>query len=390
MSGPRTLLFARNLFVPEDLGGNRYPYETMRRFGKRGYQVTVATPRLHDYFPTLDNVRYRFYRASRAHAALTHATNLIGATALLRRLSDVDVAIAGSYDSALALGGAGVAPRTPLIFLYHSEFYSEWVQSRGLARQLLRRYMQAVERRVFDLSARIVAVSQFSARQIAQRAVTAEPKIRVVPTGVDTAYFHPASSKADAKRSLGLSTNMPLLLGVGRLVGVKQLDRLITAFAAAHAQGMRAYLVIAGEGPERPRLEHLINLYGVRDDVRLAGYCDPPQLLALLQAADLEVCSSAFENLSLAILESMACATPCLGTPGGGTPELVGAVDPDLVLASDAPATIADALPRWLAQPQRLADLGQRARALAVERYDWERVVDGLERVCKEVVSAWK
>jgi glycosyltransferase involved in cell wall biosynthesis len=104
-----------------------------------------------------------------------------------------------------------------------------------------------------------------------------------------------------------------------------------------------------------------------------------------MQAADLQVCTSAFENLSLAILEGMACGTAVLGTPGGGTPELVGAIDPTLVLHSDHAHTLADALPVWLADRDRLAQLGQRARQIAVERYDWERVVDGLEAVCSEV-----
>jgi len=106
-----------------------------------------------------------------------------------------------------------------------------------------------------------------------------------------------------------------------------------------------------------------------------------------MQAADLQVCTSAFENLSLAILEGMACGTPVLGTPGGGTPELVGAIDPALVLENDHAHTLADALPGWLADCQRLAELGQRARQLAVDHYDWERVVDGLERVCSEVMA---
>ena len=107
-----------------------------------------------------------------------------------------------------------------------------------------------------------------------------------------------------------------------------------------------------------------------------------------MQAADLQVCSSAFENLSLAILEGMACGTPVLGTPGGGTRELVGDIDPALVLPDDRPDSIADALPGLLADRDRLAALGQKARALAVERYDWERVVDQLEAVCGEVVKA--
>jgi glycosyltransferase involved in cell wall biosynthesis len=380
------VLFARNLFLPEDLGGNRYPYETIRRLGARGNPVTVATPRLHARFPMLDNVRYHLYPVRRPHPAVSHFTNLAGATLAYRRLQGTfDVAIAGSYDAALALIWARIVPRVPLIFLFHSEFYSEWVQARGIVRPLLRRYMAAIERRVFSNSARIVAVSNFSARQIASRAPAAQDRVRVVPTGVDTGYFSPTVSKREAKQILGLQPDLPVVLGVGRLAGVKQFDRLITAFAAARAQGLPAQLVVAGDGPERPRLEHLVATYGVQNDILLAGYCDPPRLRAFMRAADLQVCSSAFENLSLAILEGMACGTPVLGTPGGGTPELLSQLHPQLILADDQTSTLADALPLWLADRPRLEQLGQRARALAVERYDWERVVDGLEGVCTEV-----
>ena len=135
-----SILFARNLFLPEDLGGNRYPYETIRRLGERGYPVTVVTPRLHARFPKLTGVGYHLYRVRRPHPAFSHATNLLSATLALRSLkARHDVAIAGSYDAALALGWAGIAPHTPLIFLFHSEFYSEWVQARAIVRRLLRR-----------------------------------------------------------------------------------------------------------------------------------------------------------------------------------------------------------------------------------------------------------
>jgi glycosyltransferase involved in cell wall biosynthesis len=122
--------------------------------------------------------------------------------------------------------------------------------------------------------------------------------------------------------------------------------------------------------------------------VLLAGYCDRPRLRAFMQAADLQVCSSAFENLSLAILEGMSSGLPVLGTPGGGTPELVGQIDSGLVLADDHTHTLADALPTWLVDLDRLKRLGERARQVAVERYDWERVVDGLEAVCGEVARS--
>src|SRR5205085_3024690 len=161
-------------------------------------------------------------------------------------------------DSALALNWARVVPRTPLVFLFHSEFYSEWVQSRSMARQVMRRYMAAVERRVFALSVRIVAVSQFSASQIRSRLPDATDRVRVVATGVETDFFRPPESKVSARESVGISDGEPLVLGVGRLARVKQFDRLITAFAVACARGLQARLVIAGDGPERPALERLI------------------------------------------------------------------------------------------------------------------------------------
>src|SRR5690349_3355826 len=100
---PESILFARNLFLPDDLGGNRYPYETIRRLGARGHRISIATPRLHGRFPELAGVQYRLYPVQRPHPAVSHFTNLLGATVALRRMPKHDVAIAGSYDSALAL-----------------------------------------------------------------------------------------------------------------------------------------------------------------------------------------------------------------------------------------------------------------------------------------------
>ena len=100
--------------------------------------------------------------------------------------------------------------------------------------------MAAVERRVFALSACIVAVSRFSARQIRSRAPGADNKVRILPTGVETDFFMPPTSKAVARAALGMEADEPLVLGVGRLAGVKQFDRLITAFAVASARGLSA------------------------------------------------------------------------------------------------------------------------------------------------------
>lgn len=388
------VLFAQNLYLPQDLGGSRYPTEVCARLVTRGVPVTIVTSRLHGQFPHVPGITYQTYPITRRHPFLTHLSNVVGAASVLRRLprQPGGVAIAASYDVALALLWARHAPRTPMVFIYHSEFYSEWVQAlrgygpRALGRRAIRAYMQYVERTVFAGSDRIIPVSQFSARQIVARAPAAAPRLRHVPTGVDTSHFNPPASKAAAKRAVGLSPDRPVILGVGRLAPVKQFDRLIQALYLARQSGLaEAHLVIAGEGPERTALEAQASQLGLADHVTLAGFCDRERLCAFMQAADLQVCSSAFENFSLAILEANACGTPVLGTPGGGTPELVGLVDPALVLRDDAPRTIAEGISFTLGQPSRLADWSRIARKIAAERFDWERVVDQLLGVCEEV-----
>src|SRR5439155_18593841 len=166
--------------------------------------------RLHDRFPALPNVRYRLYPVLRPHPLVSHVTNLLAGSAALRleRRRGHRVALAGSYEAALSIGRLRVAP---LVFLFHSEFYSEWVQRRGPLRPALRAYMGLVERAVFGRSQRIVAVSQFSARQIAARSPAAADRVRVIPTGVETDYFGPVNDKRAARAEPGFGSDEPLL-----------------------------------------------------------------------------------------------------------------------------------------------------------------------------------
>ena len=177
----------------------------------------------------------------RPHPAVSHFTNLVGATLAARRLRE-----RSRGDRGLVRRGAGTrlgARRAalPLMFLFHSELYSEWVQARSVGRPLLRRYMAAIERRVFVEQRAHCRRQSVSARQIASRAPDAHQRVRVMPTGVDTATSCPSTSQS-TKRSRRSASGpiVPIALGVGRLAGVKQFDRLITAFAAARAQGLAA------------------------------------------------------------------------------------------------------------------------------------------------------
>ena len=160
-----------------------------------------------------------------------------------------------------------------------------------------------------------------------------------------------------SRAALNIPENAPLLLGLGRLHPVKGFDLLIRAVAALPD----TYCVIAGEGPERPRLQKLIAELGLGARVLLPGW--RRDVGALLKAADLFVSSSRHEPLGNMVLEAFSSARPVLAARAEGPTELIrDGVDGILVPLED-PAALAEAARNMLADPalaRSLAAAGRR------------------------------
>src|SRR5690606_20106659 len=105
-----------------------------------------------------------------------------------------------------------------------------------------------------------------------------------------------------------------------RLEPYKGYSYLIEAMSTIPASE-RPLAVVAGDGPERQRLESQAATAGVQDDVRFLGNrSDIPRLLA---AADIFVLPSLWEGLPLAVLEAMASGLPPVVTRVGGNAEII-------------------------------------------------------------------
>ena len=120
-----------------------------------------------------------------------------------------------------------------------------------------------------------------------------------------------AKHKAEFCSSLGLDSKRPLILGVGRLVKLKNFDRLINA-----SKNLDANLVILGDGPEHQTLQDLssgnVVLAGFREDTR-----------SILYLADLMVICSDREGFSLVLIEALQSQLPVLSTRVGVAVELL-------------------------------------------------------------------
>lgn len=153
-------------------------------------------------------------------------------------------------------------------------------------------------------------------------------------------------------------------LVVGRLVDVKNHERLLRAFATVVRKHPRARLRLAGDGPLRPKMAQVIAELGLAANVELLGF--RTDVLELLREADVFVICSLSEGCSLALAEAMAAGTPVIGSDAGGIPEVMEDVGREwLVPPTDIDAW-ANALTRMVElSPEQREALGRRAAQVA-------------------------
>ena len=143
-------------------------------------------------------------------------------------------------------------------------------------------------------------------------------KILVSRLGVDV--VEPITRANPQKRSKSLN-----LLAVGRLHKVKDHAFLLRACAELMACRVRFFCRIAGDGPERRRLESLIREWGLQRRVTLLGHIARTRLPALYDSADVVVLTSRSEGIPVVLMEAMARGKIVLAPAITGIPELVRA-----------------------------------------------------------------
>ena len=190
---------------------------------------------------------------------------------------------------------------------------------------------------------------------------------------------HPALrayERATARACLGWSQQNFQVIGVGMYLPVKRFDRLIDACAACAPD---LHLTLLGDGDARPlreRAEHS----GLGHRLTLTASDD---IWLYLFAADLYVSASATESFGMANLEALMAGVPCICSPVGAVPEVVG--DAALLVEPD-PATLARAITRLRADGALRERLRRKAAARiaawpdAVQTADqFLRIIDGVE-----------
>lgn len=279
----------------------------------------------------------------------------------------------------------------PRIYTCHSFSFEEYLsrnRSVGLAGRVFRRLnalgRRLIEQRVLNRCEHITTLSRYTQERLEQEYRVHPDRVRVIPAGVDLAKFHPASDKTKIRFELGAPPDRFILLTVRNLVPRMGLDRLLLAMQKVVEKIPHALLIIGGRGPLKDQLSALVERLALTQHVHMAGFIPEDQLPRYYQMADLFVLpTQELEGFGMVTLEALASGLPVVGTPVGGTNEILPGLDRRLLLSDSNPQTMAQGIMDYYQQIQKASDgsaiLARRCRQFAETHYCWDTHVASLE-----------
>lgn len=247
--------------------------------------------------------------------------------------------------------------RAPVLFTEHGRHFPDYPRrKRMLANRLL------LSRRD-----RVVGVGRAVRQALIENEGIPDDRVDVIHNGIDTSRYSQAPPARDAVRhELGLENDDFVMLMVARLDYLKDHATAIRSLQRVVQSRPNARLVIAGDGPERTRIERQIEQAGLAAHIRLLGTRNDVE--RLLRAVDVFLLTSISEGIPLTAIEAMAAEVPVVATHVGGVGEVVDDRVTGLLAAAGNDAELASCLLRLseMAHERRTMGIAGRERAVSL------------------------
>lgn len=225
------------------------------------------------------------------------------------------------------------------------------------------------------------AISDSTRDDLVARGLSRE-RIAVINPGVDSVWYAPDPATPRAAR--------PSFLYVGRLKRYKGVEVALRALAEARrlrpGGGTDLSLDIAGQGDDRPRLEHLVRDLGLASAVRFLGFVTEEEKRRLLRRAWAVVFPSPKEGWGISNVEAAACGTPALASDSPGLRESVRHGETGYLVPHGDPHRLAERMLALAADPALVDRLGRGGRRFA-ETLTWDRAADATETHLQRVIA---
>jgi glycosyltransferase involved in cell wall biosynthesis len=170
------------------------------------------------------------------------------------------------------------------------------------------------------------------------------------------------------------------------------LDNLLKGIFLVKKSDVPIHLIIGGEGQEKEKLWRFIQEFDIENEVTLTGFIPPDKLPHYYSAADFFIIPTRdLEGFGLVTPESMACGTPVIGTPVGGTKEILEKFDSQFLFDDTTPEAMAQGIKKIIIEyfynEEKYIRLRTRCREFVVQNYSWQRHIDQLSSIIDELIE---
>ncbi len=233
---------------------------------------------------------------------------------------------------------------------------------------------------------RVIADSQFTAKEMQDLYGVEPEKISVIHLGVSEDYF----PDQDRDRLIALQQkyripSSPYILFVGGADPRKNHRLLFQAFAHNHRLQKTYHLVAVGNSRVRDAsLHETCRTLGISEKVSCIEVVPKEDLRLLYSHADVFVFPSRYEGFGFPVLEAMACGVPVITSRGSALPEVAG--DAALLINSDKVEEIGEAISRVVENSE--VQKGLRTRGLSrAQQFTWEQTALKTMKVYRELIK---
>ena len=240
-------------------------------------------------------------------------------------------------------------------------------------------FIPLIEKKYIKSVDKIIAVSNFTKKQITETYKITSDKIEVVHNGIDlNGYTFTKEKLEESKKQLNLPKK-PTLLFVGRVDDPRKgLDSLLKVFKKV-LEKIDTMLLVVGKG-NQTAAKKLAKSLGILENVVFTGFVDRTTLKKYYAICDIYICPSRLEGFGLTILEAMAAGKPIVATDVGAIPEVVKNGENGILVELNDINGMADAIYAFLQDERLRGNVGERNVNYAKGRFSWEKSAKEIEQ----------
>jgi len=246
------------------------------------------------------------------------------------------------------------------------DFWYEYLGKLGIFGKL-------VERTMLSLTDNLITISYKTKKDL--RRIKKSERSIVIPPGIDFSYI----------QKIKTSDEVSDIIFVGRLIKEKNVDILIKSISIIKEKNPNISCLIIGEGPERSKLEKLVDDLKINDNINFKCFMkNHDYIIGYMKSSNVLVLPSVREGFGIVVIESNACGIP------------VVVMDHEMNAAKDlvhegvngykaklSPEDISDKIIKSIENKDKM----KTSCIDSSKGYDWNKIVDDLEKVYLEIID---